>query len=188
VSPDPGRGELRLSSTGASSYREFEATTRYLGGERRDMTVSRIGRGIADLNSYDQFFGNLRNPIVRANERNLIPTDAPPRIVRGTLGLPGSGTFTRASPIGIFGRSQRVSDFVGPRNRAGRLPRVQTLDFSLSRPWHVGKRRFRAGLKTYNVFGASAERDVQNNVTSPDYGTFYNPIERSIGFVFGSAR
>jgi hypothetical protein len=40
----------------------------------------------------------------------------------------------------------------------------------------------------YNVFGVSADRDVQNNLTSPNYGTFYNPIERSIGFVFGSAR
>ena len=39
-----------------------------------------------------------------------------------------------------------------------------------------------------NTFGASADRDVQNNITSPNYGQFYNPIERSIGFVFGSAR
>jgi hypothetical protein len=29
---------------------------------------------------------------------------------------------------------------------------------------------------------------VQNNVSSPDYGTFYNPIERSIGFVLGSVK
>ena len=40
----------------------------------------------------------------------------------------------------------------------------------------------------YNALGASAERDVQNNVTSPLYGTFYNPIERSIGFVVGTAK
>jgi hypothetical protein len=193
VSPDPGRGELRLSSTGASSYREFEATTRYLGGERRDMTVSYVSaRGIADLNSYDQFFGNLRNPIVRANERNLIPTDVRHRLlVRGTVGLPGKWDFAPVLEVRSgfpWSAVNEFQDFVGPRNRAGRLPRVQTLDFSLSRPWHVGKRRFRAGLKVYNALGASAERDVQNNVTSPDYGTFYNPIERSIGFVFGSAR
>ena len=36
------RGELRLSSTGTSRYRELEATTRYLGGERRDLTVSYV--------------------------------------------------------------------------------------------------------------------------------------------------
>ena len=79
-------------------------------------------------------------------------------------------------------------DFVGERNRAGRLPAVRTLDFQLSRPWRFRKYRFRAGLKVYNIFGAVADRDIQNNITAPDFGTSYNPIERSIGFVFGSAR
>jgi hypothetical protein len=79
-------------------------------------------------------------------------------------------------------------DFVGERNRAGRLPVVPTLDFQLSRRWRVMKYRFRAGLKVYNIFGAAADRDIQNNITAPDFGTSYNPIERSIGFVFGSAR
>jgi outer membrane receptor protein involved in Fe transport len=193
VSPDARSGELRLSSAGSSSYREIEATTRYLGGERRDITVSYVwARGLADLNGYDQFFGNLRSPIIRANERNLIPTDVRHRVlVRGTLGLPGKWDFAPVLEMRSgfpWSAIDEFHDFVGPRNRAGRLPAVQTLDFSLSRPWHVGKRRFRAGLKVYNAFGASAERDVQNNITSPDYGKFFNPLERSIGFVFGSAR
>ena len=79
-------------------------------------------------------------------------------------------------------------DFVGPRNQSGRLPRVRTIDFSLSRPWHVWKYRFRGGIKVYNLLGASAERDVQSNITSPNFGQFFNPLERSIGFVLGSAR
>jgi hypothetical protein len=29
---------------------------------------------------------------------------------------------------------------------------------------------------------------VQNNLTSPSYGSFYNPIERSIGIMLGAAR
>jgi hypothetical protein len=65
---------------------------------------------------------------------------------------------------------------------------VRTLDFSLVRPWRFKKYRFRAGLRIYNVFGSSADRDVQNNLTSPNYGNFYNPIERSIGFTIGSAK
>jgi hypothetical protein len=79
-------------------------------------------------------------------------------------------------------------DFIGPRNRSGRLPAVRTLDFTIARPWRVKKYRLRAGVKVYNAFGASAERDVQNNLASPDYGRFFKPIERSIGFVFGSER
>ncbi|HEX4915645.1 MAG TPA: hypothetical protein VFV51_16920, partial [Vicinamibacterales bacterium] len=79
-------------------------------------------------------------------------------------------------------------DFVGPRSRSGRLPAVRTLDFSLARPWRFKNRRFRAGIRIFNLFGASAYRDIQANTTSPFYGTPYNPVERSIGFVFGSGR
>jgi hypothetical protein len=29
---------------------------------------------------------------------------------------------------------------------------------------------------------------VQNNLGSPEFGQFFNPLERSIGFVLGSAK
>jgi hypothetical protein len=193
LTPDRAVPEVRLSSTGISRYAELEATTRYLGGERLDVTVSYVwSHGTADLNDYDQFYGNLRTPIIRANENNLIATDVPHRIlVRGTLGLPRHWDFAPLLELRSgfpWTAVDEFQNFVGPRNRTGRLPTVRTLDFTLARPWQFGHRRFRAGLKVYNVFGASAERDVQQHVTAPDYGTFYNPIERSIGFVFGSAR
>ena len=193
INQDPARGELQLSSTGTSKYRELEATTRYLGGARRDLTFSYVwARGTADLNNYDQFYGNFRNPLVRANENNYLPTDVRHRvIVRGNIGLPGSWDFAPVVELRSgfpWSAVDEYQDFVGERNRAGRLPAVRTLDFQLSRPWRFRKYRFRAGLKVYNIFGASADRDVQNNITAPDFGTSYNPIERSIGFVFGSAR
>lgn len=193
VTPNGDLHELRLSSTGNSLYRELEATTRYMGGERRDITVSYVwAKGTADLNNYDQFYGNLRNPIIRSNESNLIPTDVRHRLlVRGTIGLPGTWDFAPLLELRSgfpWSAVDEFQDFVGPRSRAGRLPAVHTLDFTLARPWHFRKYRFRAGLKLYNVLGASAERDVQSNVTSPDFGRSFNPIERSIGFVFGSAK
>ena len=162
-------------------------------GARRDVTISYVwARGEADLNNYDQFFGNSRNPILRANQHNLIPTDVRHRLlVRGTLGLPKRWDLAPVLELRSgfpWSAVDEFQDFVGDRNRAGRLPMVRTLDFTLARPWRFRKYRFRAGLKMYNVFGASAERDVQNNISSPDYGTFYNPIERSIGFVLGSVK
>ncbi|MCA1583814.1 MAG: TonB-dependent receptor [Acidobacteria bacterium] len=156
VSPDASRGELRLSSDGMSRYKELEATARYLGGQRRDLTVSYVwSRGRADLNNYDQFFGNVRNPIVRPNEHNLIATDVPHR---------------------------------GPRNQSGRLPRVTTFDFAITRPWRFRKYQFRAGIRMFNAFGADAHRDVQSNITSPNYGMSFNRIERSFGVTFGAVR
>ncbi|HEX5109891.1 MAG TPA: TonB-dependent receptor [Vicinamibacterales bacterium] len=191
IEPDLAQGALHLQSTGISRYWEVEVTGRYLGGERRDLTVSYVrSRGTADLNNYDQFYGNLRNPIVRANEHNLVPTDVPHRLlIRGTIGLPGQWDLAPVAEIRSgfpWSAVNEFQDFVGPRNRAGRLPTVSTLDFSLSRPWRLWKYRFRAGVKVNSVFGASAERDVQGNITSPAFGQFFNPIERSIGFVLGS--
>jgi hypothetical protein len=193
LEPDHASGEIRLLSTGTSSYRELELTTRYLGGERRDITVSYVrSHGTANLNNYDQFYGNIRNPILRADQHNLIPTDVPNRLlVRGTIGFPGKWDFAPVLEMRSgfpWSAVNEYYDFVGERNRAGRLSRVNTLDFQLSRPWQFGKYRFRAGIKVYNIFGSLAERDVQTNITSPDYGRFFNPLERSIGFVFGSAK
>ena len=193
LEPSQTRGEIGLFSTGTSRYWELELTGRYLGSERRDVTVSYVrSRGFADLNNYDQFYGNLRNPIVRPNEHNLIPTDVPHRFLfRGTIGLPGRWDFAPVIEVRSgfpWSAVDEFQDFAGARNRAGRLPRVRTFDFSLARPWHVWKYRFRGGIRVYNLFGASAERDVQSNIASPNFGQFFNPIERSIGFVFGSAR
>jgi hypothetical protein len=193
VNPDPAGAALTLGSTGESKYWEFETTGRFLASEYRDISVSYVrSHSTRDLNDYDQFFGNFRNPIIRANENSLSPTDVPNRlIVRGTFGLPGQWVF---SPLyewrtGFpWSAVNEFQDFVGTRNETGRLPSVSTLDFTLARPWHFKKYRFTAGLKIYNAFDTGNERDVQNNITSPDYGTFYNPIQRSIGFVFGTTR
>jgi hypothetical protein len=193
LDPDAGRGMLTLASSGESRYWEVETTGRWLASEYRDLTVSYVrSRSTRDLNDFDQFFGNVRNPILRANENALSPTDVPHRLlVRATIGLPGRWVF---SPIfewrtGFpWSAVDEFQDFVGPRNGAGRLPSVSTLDFTIARPVRVKKYRFTAGLKFYNAFDSGSERDVQANVASPDYGRFYNPIQRSIGFLITTSR
>jgi hypothetical protein len=193
VIPDRTAGELRLEASGASRYRELESTARYLGGERRDLTVSYVwARGTSDLNNYDQFFGNIRNPIIRENANSLSPTDVRHRVlIRGTFGLPGRWDIAPVIELRSgfpWSAVDEFQDFVGERNRTGRLPAVRTVDFQLTRPWRLKKWRFRAGLRFYNILGSEANRDIQSNLTSPFYGTSYNPIERSVGITFGSAR
>ena len=193
VNPDVDRGVLALSSSGESKYWEFETTGRYLASEYRDLTVSYVhSHSTRDLNDYDQFFGNFRNPIIRPNESSLSSTDVPNRIiVRGTIGLPGKWVF---APLyewrsGFpWSAVNEFQDFVGERNGAGRLASVSSLDFTLARPWRFKKYHFTGGIKIYNAFNSGNERDVQTNITSPDFGKFYNPIERSIGFVVSSSK
>jgi len=193
VNPDRSSGVLTLGSVGDSKYWEFETTGRFLASEHRDLSVSYVrSRSTRNLNDYDQFFGNFRNPIIRADENALSPTDVPNRmIVRGTIGLPGRWVFIPLYEwrTGFpWSAVDELQDFVGPRNRSGRLPTVSTLDFTLARPLHFWKFRFSGGIKVYNAFNAGNERDVQTNITSPDFGRFYNPIQRSIGFVVGTSR
>jgi Carboxypeptidase regulatory-like domain/TonB dependent receptor-like, beta-barrel len=193
VYPDVTNGLLTLSSTGESKYWELETTGRFLASEHRDLSVSYVrSKSTRDLNDYDQFYGNFRNPIIRPNANSLSPTDVPNRIiVRGNIGLPGQWVFVplyewrSGFPWSAVNEFQ---DFVGERNRTGRLPKVSTLDFTLARPLKFRKYRFTGGLKIYNALNSGSERDVQANITSPDYGKFYNPIQRSIGFVFSSGK
>lgn len=193
LDPDRNLGLVVLGSDGASKYWEFETTGRFLASEYRDLSVSYVrSHSTRDLNDYDEFYGNFRNPLIRPNENSLSDTDVPNRvIVRGTIGLPWRWVF---SPLyewrtGFpWSAVDEFQDFVGERNRTGRLPSVSTLDFTLARPWHILKWRFTGGIKVYNAFDAGNERDVQTNITSPDYGRFYNPIQRSIGFVVGTSR
>lgn len=193
VEPDPTVGALLLSSKGASHYRELESTLRYLGGARMDLTLSYVwARGTADLNNYDQFFGNFRHPIVRPNEHNLTPADVSHRLlVRGLIGLPGGWDLAPLLELRSgfpWSAVNEYQDFVGPRNRTGRLPFVRTLDLSLIRPWKAGKYGFRAGVRIFNLFGNGAERDMQTNTTSPFYGSAFNPLERSVGIVLSTGR
>ncbi len=193
VDPDRARGTLTLDSRGESKYWEWEVTGRYLGAENRDLTVSYVRtRSTRDLNDYDAHFGNFKDPIIRPNEHWLSPTDVPNRlIIRGSQALVGRWVL---APVfewrtGFpFTAVDEFQDFVGARNRTGRLPTVATLDFSLVRPWRFRRFHFNAGLKVYNAFGSGAERDMQVNVTAPDYGRAYNPVPRSIGLTFSSRR
>ena len=66
---------------------------------------------------------------------------------------------------------------------------MTTLDFSLARPLAFQEVPLhRRASRSTTRSNSGNERDVQNNITSPDYGTFYNPIQRSIGFVFGTPK
>ena len=193
VDPDAARGALALSSTGASKYWELETTGRFLASEYRDVSVSYVrSHSTGDLNDYDQFFGNFRNPIIRPNEQSLSPTDVPHRlIVRGAIGLPGKWVI---SPLfewrtGFpWSAVDEFQDFVGPRNRVG--PAAERLDARLHpraavalpqvpvHRRHQGLQRLRHRQRT--------RRAEQHDVTR--LRQFYNPIQRSIGFVFTTTK
>ena len=185
---------LLLSNGGKSRYREFEVTTRYTFGKQDELNASYVhSKAIGDLNDFNSSFSNVQNPIMRPNERSLLPYDAPNRFVFwGNVSVKYGITVAPVLEIrNGFPLSNIDEDrnFVGERNRAGRYPTFYSLDMqvlkSLSAPGRFKEKyRFKVGLKVFNVTNHFNPRDYQGNVASDDFGGFYNAVGRKYGMKF----
>jgi hypothetical protein len=181
----PSASALVLSGGGRSSYRQGELTFRYATKKTGELLFTYLrALSEADLNAYDNFFGNLRTPIVRPNAYSLTSTDVPNRfLVRGTVLLPRGYEalpvleIRDGFPYSFIDERQL---FVGERNRAGRFPRVVTVDFAVQKRIVVRRLKPRVGIRLFNVFGRFTPRDIQNNIHAADFGTFYNTVPRRI--------
>ena len=185
---------LLLNNSGRSRYREFQVTTRYTFRQSDELNASYVrSKAIGDLNDFNSYYGNFANPIIRRNERSLLPYDAPNRFVFW-------GSFDVKYGISVapvldlrngFPLSNIDEDrnFVGPRNLAGRFPTFASLDLqvlkSLSAPVRFGEKyRFRVGVKIFNVTNHFNPRDYQGNLASDDFGGFFNGVGRKYGMKF----
>jgi len=82
-----------------------------------------------------------------------------------------------------FSTVDEEQQFVGPRN-SERFPLMVSLDLAVNRQIRIKGRRLRIGVRTYHLLGTDAERDVDNNLNSPNYRTFYNGLEHKFGMTF----
>ena len=173
--------ELLLTSSGQSRYREAEVSFRFTANERADTVVSYVrSRAMADLNAYDLFFGNSRNPIINPNQYGPMSTDVPNRVlVRGTYRLPWKLSFEplldfhSGFPYSTIAEDQSI---IGQQNGAGRFPIFATFDFSVSRPVKIWKYKATLGLRMFDTTDRFNPRDAQRNIASPAFGGFYNPV------------
>lgn len=183
-----GRGELRLASRGRSRYWETEVSFRYYRDETHRMIWSYVwSRSQSDLNSYDRFFGNFRKPFIRPNEYSLTSVDVPHRFMwRGVMSVWKDWIAYPVLEIRngfAYSAIDENRDYVGTANRGGRFPHLMTFDLSVSRKVKVLRWEPRVGIRLYNLFNSFNPRDVQNNMGSPSFGTFYNSIPRAWGLI-----
>ncbi|GBC83273.1 hypothetical protein HRbin10_02418 [bacterium HR10] len=183
-----GESALVLSNRGRSRYREFQILTRLRLQERHELFLAYVrSRAEGDLNAFSAYIGNFHNPIIRPNEYSRLPFDAPNRVLLwGDVRLPFDLLL---SPVvdwrdGFpFSLVDEEQNFVGPRNRGGRFPRFFSLDLQITKgvtiPFFGKKYRTRLGVKIFNVTNHWNPRDVQNNIHSPAFGTFYNSVPRT---------
>jgi hypothetical protein len=188
-SPDQG-SILGLANSGSSRYRELQVTTRYKFRESDEFVASYVrSSAIGTLNDFNSYFGNVENPIIRANERSRLSFDSPNRFL--FLGTFHTGYGITLAPV-LDVRSgfpysiiDEDRNFVGPRNRAGRFPTFTSLDLqvlkSVSLPGEFKKYRAELGLKVFNITNHFNPRDFQNNLASDNFGGFSNGVGRKYG-------
>src|SRR6266404_5943108 len=172
---------LDLSSTGSDSYREFQVAARYQIA-RQVLNASFVrSRAFGDLDDFNQFFGNLAQPVIQPNARGRLSFDAPNRFLFwGTLAAPWKLTLIPVYEIHTgfpYSVENEFREYVGPRNVA-RFTRFSSFDFQITRPLTLplGEKNLhaRVGMGVFNLFNHFDPRDVQNNLTSARFGQFFN--------------
>jgi hypothetical protein len=174
-------GILDLSNHGSDSYREFQVAARYQIA-RHVLNASYVrSRAFGDLNDFNQFFGNLAQPLIQPNARGRLPFDAPNRFLFwGTLAGPWNLTLVPVYDLHSgfpYSMENEFREYVGQRNVA-RFPRFSSFDLQVTRPIALpfGEKRLRArvGVGVFNLFNHFDPRDVQNNFASVRFGEFFN--------------
>lgn len=178
-------GVLELSNRGRDSYREFQVAARYQLA-RHVLNASYVrSRAFGDLNDFNQFFGNLEQPVIQANARGRLSFDAPNRFLFwGTLAAPWKLTLVPVYEIHTgfpYSMENEFREYVGLRNVA-RFPRFSSFDLQITRPLTLpfGEKHLhaRVGIGVFNLFNHFDPRDVQNNLASARFGQFFNTAWR----------
>jgi len=190
---EPTGTALLLQNNGRSRYRELQAVARFRFQEGRNIFLSYVrSQARGNLNDFNTYFGNLKHAVIRPDEYGRQPFEAPNRLLFwGEFALPKDFVATpvvdwhSGFPFSLLNENQ---DFVGPRNEGGRFPRLFTLDLLVTKglniPFRGKKYKGRAGFTIFNITNHWNPRDVQNNLASGQFGTFFNSPDRSVRLKF----
>jgi hypothetical protein len=178
IAAGPSAVDLRLDSRGRSAYREVELGVHYTAGTLLDVNASYVrSQARADLNAFTTFFDSIMWPIVRPSEYAPARADAPHRLLVRARAMPVSDwllvgvlDWRTGLPYSVV---DEMLDFVGPRN-SRRFPTYRRVELGVDHRFTIFGFRPWIGVRADNALSAWLPTDVQNNVSSPAYGTFYN--------------
>jgi hypothetical protein len=183
--------QLLLESDGSSLYRDAEVGVHFTHAPGFDINATYVrSSSQGDLNPFSNFFGTVLWPIVGTDAYGPSSADVPHRLlVRGRL---STGRWLMLEimdwrsgfPYSVVNESL---DFVGSRN-ANRFEDTMRVELGAERRVHVGRFRPWVGLRVNNPFNTFSPSDVQNNLASPAFGTFYNSEYRRWRLIIRFAR
>ncbi len=193
LQPRIGRySSLMLESVGRAQYQELQLLGTYASNRLGKWTASYTWSSAhGDLNTADNYFGDLRALVVRPNEYGPLPWDAPHRFLafgqlKAPLGLTISPAVELRSGFPFSAVNDRL-DFVGARNQAGRFHTFLSVDAQVTKTFTVPKfiprfdgKKARIGVAVFNLTNHFNPRDVQNNRGSLRFGEFFNSLGTSV--------
>jgi len=187
ISPahDSQSAVIALSNGGSDSYREFTVSGRYQ-FQRATLNGSYVrSRAYGDLNDPFLFIGNYPQAVIQPDQKGRLSFDAPNRVLFWSdIQAPWKLTILPVYDVHTgfpYSVQNQYRDYVGPRS-SKRFPRYQSADLQITRPFttHIRDKQLhlRAGGSVFNVFNHDNPRDVQNNLDSSSFGSFYNDAWR----------
>jgi len=126
-------------------------------------------------------------PIVGRNEYAPARADVPHRLLVRSRAMP-TPTWLIVNVVdwhsGLpYSAVDEYLDFVGPRNDR-RFPAYVRTELGIEHRFKIYKLRPWIGVRADNAFNAWLPLDVQSNISSPAFGTFYNSQYRQFRVQF----
>ena len=179
-----GAGAWTLSSNGRSEYREVSVGVHVTRSPRADLNMSYTrSSGHSDTNDFAGYFDTVMWPIIGRNAYAVSSNDVPHRFFAKGYVLPtpswmllGVFDWRTGTPYSVV---DQALEFVGPRNER-RLPNRARVELGVEHRFSIKKWKPWIGIRAYNVFDAFLPSDVQNNLGSPNFGTYYNSEYRQL--------
>jgi len=178
-------GVIALTNGGSDSYREFQVSGKYQ-FPRATVNGSYVrSRAYGDLNDPFLFYGNYPQAVIQPDQKGRLSFDAPNRVLFWS-DIQGPWKLTILPVYDVhtgfpYSVQNQYRDYVGPRS-SERFPRFSSTDLQITRPFTAHLRNknlhLRAGASVFNVFNHDNPRDVQNNLDSSTFGSFYNDAWR----------
>jgi hypothetical protein len=171
-----------MSSTGHSRYRQQEVTM-HLGRETGDAINASYVHSSAQesLNALLNFFDVILQPVIGENAYAPAMADAPNRLLLRGRAMPtaswlliGTVDWRSGLPYSVVNDNL---EFVGPRNVL-RFPTYFRVDAGFERRLSVARIHPWVGLRVSNALNSFLPSDVQANLGSPAFGSFYNSVYR----------
>jgi hypothetical protein len=177
--------QLLLTSTGRSDYAEAEGMIRFAPSRAMEFTASYTrSSAMANLNAYTVFFDNIRWPIIGQDQYAPTSSSVPNRLIASTRTIFADRVLV-SSILEIhsgfpYSAVNEMLDWVGPRNQQFYFPTFAMLDLDVEHRFTFIKFKPWIGVRVYNALNRFSPTEVQANLSSPTFGSFYNSYPRQL--------